>query len=36
MKKPTVFRLGSEAGFDIVDAGGSKAMAEIEKALFSF
>lgn len=34
--KQTVFRLGAEAGFDMVDAGGAEAMAEIEKGLFSF
>lgn len=32
----TVIRLGSDAGFDMVDAGGTEGMAEIEKALFSF
>lgn len=34
--KQTVFRLGAEAGFDMVDAGSAEAMTEIEKALFSF
>lgn len=34
--KQIVFRLGAEAGFDMVDTGGAEAMAEIEKALFSF
>ncbi|WP_238403307.1 NAD(P)-binding domain-containing protein [Paenibacillus mesophilus] len=34
--KQIVLRLGEEAGFDMVDVGGPEAMAEIEKALFSF
>ncbi|QRG66671.1 NAD(P)-binding domain-containing protein [Brevibacillus choshinensis] len=34
--KQTVLLLGAEAGFDMVDTGGAEAMAEIEKALFSF
>ncbi|MEF3302193.1 NADPH-dependent F420 reductase [Paenibacillus sp. GYB003] len=34
--KLAVLRLGAEAGFDMIDAGGAEAMAEIEKALFSF
>ncbi|MFE5319328.1 NADPH-dependent F420 reductase [Paenibacillus sp. NPDC056579] len=34
--KQTVFRLGAEVGFDMVDVGGTEAMAAIEKALFSF
>ncbi|TMV43970.1 hypothetical protein FE783_33625 [Paenibacillus mesophilus] len=34
--KQTVFRLGAEAGFDMVDAGGDEAMGGIEKVLFSF
>lgn len=34
--KRTVYRLGAEAGFDMVDAGGAEAMAEIEKAIFTF
>ncbi|MCC3373595.1 NAD(P)-binding domain-containing protein [Cohnella sp. REN36] len=34
--KMTVLRLGAEAGFDMVDAGGAEVMGEIEKALFSF
>jgi predicted dinucleotide-binding enzyme len=34
--KQAVFLLGAEAGVDMVDMGGTEAMAEIEKALFSF
>ncbi|PYI56395.1 NADPH-dependent F420 reductase [Paenibacillus flagellatus] len=34
--KQAVIRLGAEAGFDMVDAGGAEAMAEVEKALYSF
>lgn len=34
--KQAVFRLGAEAGFDMVDVGGSEAMAVIEKAIFSY
>lgn len=34
--KQTVFRLGAEAGFDMIDVGGAETMAEIEKALVSF